>query len=72
MARYPHSDRGIEEIKPSWVIGENVAGLVLMVESAEILGGESRGINRRGNADYYEAIYTRQENIAASITHPRP
>ena len=34
---WPHMLRAIQEIRPTWVIGENVAGITTMVEQSEIV-----------------------------------
>lgn len=60
---WPEMLRVVEELRPAWVVGENVAGLVSMVESVSGFGVESRSINRFPDADYYEAILSRQEDM---------
>lgn len=60
---WPEMLRVIEELRPAWVVGENVAGLVSMVKSVSPFGVESRSVNRTADADYYEAILSRQEDM---------
>lgn len=60
---WPEMLRVIEELRPAWVVGENVAGLVSMVKSVSPFGVESRSVNRTADADYYEAILSRQEDV---------
>lgn len=59
---WPEMLRVIQEIRPAWVVGENVAGLVSMAQPVEKFRVESRTINRFPDADYYEAVLSRQEN----------
>lgn len=59
---WPEMLRVIQELRPSWVFGENVAGLLSMVEPRGPFGVESRTVNRFPDADYYEAILSRQED----------
>lgn len=58
---WPEMLRVIQELRPAWVVGENVAGLVSMVKSVSEFRVESRSINRLPDADYYEAVLSRQE-----------
>lgn len=59
---WPEMLRVISEIRPTWVIGENVAGLVSMVKSVSGFRVESRSVNRLPDADYYEAVLSRPED----------
>lgn len=59
---WPEMLRVISEILPSWIVGENVAGLVSMVESNQKFRVESRTINRLPDQDHYEAVLSRQED----------
>ncbi len=60
---WPEMLRVIQEIRPAWVVGENVAGLVSMVKSVSEFRVESRSVNRLPEADYYEAVLSRQEDM---------
>lgn len=60
---WPEMLRVIQEIRPAWVIGENVAGLISMVKSVSEFRVESRSVNRLLEADYYEAVLSRQEDM---------
>ena len=60
---WPEMLRVVEELRPTWIVGENVAGLISMVKSVSGFGVESRSINRFPDADYYEAILSRQEDM---------
>lgn len=55
--------RVVEALRPTWVVGENVAGLVSMVQSVQKLGVEGRSINRFEGEDHYEAVWSRQETM---------
>lgn len=60
---WPEMCRVIDELRPTWIVGENVAGLVSMAESAGKPRVESRAINRLPDSDYYEAVLSRQERM---------
>lgn len=60
---WPEMLRIISEIRPAWVIGENVAGIVSMVKSVSKFRVESRHISRFPDADHYEAVLSRQEDM---------
>lgn len=60
---WPEMLRVIQELRPTWVVGENVAGLVSMVKSVSEFRVESRSINRLPDADYYESVLSRQEDM---------
>jgi DNA (cytosine-5)-methyltransferase 1 len=58
---WPETLRVIQEDQPRWVIGENVFGLVSMVQQQSSTHMESHTLVRHKNCDVYEAIYTQQE-----------
>lgn len=60
---WPEMLRVIKELRPTWVIGENVAGLVSMVQSSAPVGVEGRSITRFETEDHYRAAWLRQENM---------
>lgn len=63
----------IRQVRPDWVIGENVAGILSMEDESglrrEVFAQvENRKITRYADFDHYESIYTRQAPmLVASI-----
>lgn len=60
---WPEMCRVIAQFKPTWVIGENVAGIVSMAEPDGKPYVESRTINRFEDQDYYEAVLSQRERM---------
>lgn len=55
--------RIVEELRPSWVIGENVAGLVSMAEPVGDSQVESRSLGRHPDEDHYRSVLSQQERM---------
>lgn len=61
---WPHMLRAIAEIRPTWVIGENVAGIVSMVQPGEeVKVGDNRSL-----FDPRDILRTEQEYVLETIT----
>lgn len=62
---WPQMLRLIQEIRPDWIVGENVAGILSMEDESglrrEVFAQvEGRKITRYADFDHYESLYTRQ------------
>lgn len=60
---WPEMLRVIRELRPTWVIGENVGGLVSMAERIGRPSVESRTITRYEDEDFYGAVLVQQEKM---------
>lgn len=60
---WPEMLRVISELRPTWVVSENVAGLVSMAEPQSLVKVESRSINRLPDSDHYESVSLRQTQM---------
>lgn len=58
---WPEVVRVLQEVEPTWFIGENVAGILSMAEPDGQPQVESRTVQSGAEEDFYEAIFTQQE-----------
>ena len=60
---WPEMLRVISELRPAWIIGENVLGITSMAESAAPPRVESRTINRWQGEDHYQGVLSQSERM---------
>lgn len=60
---WPQMLRVIEELRPTWVIGENVAGIVSMAEPIGEPKVESRTVSRCSGEDNYCGVLSQRERM---------
>ncbi|EJW14759.1 cytosine-specific methyltransferase [Paenibacillus alvei DSM 29] len=60
---WPEVVRILQEIKPTWFIGENVPGIISMANTDGKPQVEGRTILHDEEEDIYEALYTQQEEL---------
>jgi len=60
---WPEYLRIVTELRPTWVVGENVPGITNTEFESVLLGVEDKTILRKQDSDYYRRIYTLQKNL---------
>lgn len=65
---WPAMLKGIDKIRPTWVVAENVAGIFSMEDKSGVwkevfFRVDSKNIARLQEVDRYEAVYTRQKKM---------
>jgi DNA (cytosine-5)-methyltransferase 1 len=60
---WPEMLRIIRELRPTWVIGENVAGIGSMALDAGEIVVENRSITLNEDGDHYASVLSRQEKM---------
>lgn len=60
---WPQYRRVVEEIRPRWVLAENVLGIKTTVVNASLLEMGNEAIIRTPDEDYFTRIYTQQEYL---------
>ncbi|MFD5020050.1 DNA cytosine methyltransferase [Paenibacillus sp. NPDC058367] len=58
---WPEVVRILQEVQPTWFVGENVAGILSMAEPDGAAQVESRTVQSGEEEDFYEAVFTQQE-----------
>lgn len=64
---WPQMLRIVEDVRPTWVIGENVTGLISMAEQYGDRQLVHRSTQRFADSDHYKAIFTQQEIMLLGI-----
>lgn len=60
---WPEMLRVVSELRPTWVIGENVAGILTMEQPGAVSGVEGRNVSILQDQILYEATWSRQKNL---------
>lgn len=60
---WPEMLRVVSELRPTWVVGENVAGILTMEQPGAVSGVESRNVSILQDQILYEATWSRQKNL---------
>lgn len=60
---WPEMLRVIDITRPSWVVAENVAGIVSMAQPVGEPYLESRTLSRFEDTDYYHGVFSQQEDM---------
>lgn len=60
---WPEMRRIIAELRPAWVVCENVTGITTMVNATRKTKVAGAAIARYPDQDHYDAIYTQQEEM---------
>ncbi|MEK3969478.1 DNA cytosine methyltransferase [Paenibacillus sp. FSL H7-0323] len=58
---WPEVVRILQDVQPTWFVGENVAGILSMAEPNGLPAVESRTVQSGEEEDFYEAVFTQQE-----------
>lgn len=60
---WPEMLRVVSELRPTWVVGENVAGILTMEQPGAVSGVEGRNVSILKDQILYEATWSRQKNL---------
>lgn len=58
---WPEVVRVVDDIRPTWFVGENVAGILSMAQPDREIKVVNRISSRTEEEDFYEAVFTQQE-----------
>lgn len=60
---WPEMLRVVSELRPTWVVGENVAGILTMEQPGSVSGVEGRNVSILQDQILYEATWSRQKDL---------
>lgn len=60
---WPEMLRVVSELRPTWVVGENVAGILTMEQPGAVSGVEGRNVSILQDQILYEATWSRQKDL---------